>query len=73
MVCAAALVAPETETDAAKRAKIRRAILWYAKKTKMLEILEEAFPASLKMGDLLRYELYKFTLEVELLQLFKLT
>jgi len=41
-------VAPETETDAAKRAKIRRVILWYAKKTKMLEILEEAFPASLK-------------------------
>jgi len=46
--------APDSETNAAKRSKIRRAILWYAKKTKMLETLEEAFPASLKMANLLR-------------------
>ena len=53
-----AQTAPVSETKAVKRNKIRRAVLWYAKKTKMLEILEEAFPASLKMADLLRYELH---------------
>ena len=52
-VCAAT-TAPESETEGVKRDKIRRAVLWHAKKTKMLETLEEAFPASLKMGDLLR-------------------
>jgi len=50
-----AVTAPVSETKAVKRDKIRRAVLWYAKKTKMLETLEEAFPASLKMADLLRY------------------
>ena len=55
---AAAPIALDNETTAAKRNKIRRAILWYAKKSKMLETLEDAFPASLKMADLLRYEMY---------------
>jgi len=53
--------APDNETKAVKRDKIRRAVLWQAKKTKMLETLEEAFPASLKMADVLRYGLYLIT------------
>lgn len=47
-----------------KRDKIRRAVLWYAKKTKMLETLEEAFPASLKMADLLRYGLHYIVITI---------
>ena len=46
--------ASSIETTVVRRDKICRAILWYAKKSKMLETLEEAFPASLKMAHLLR-------------------
>lgn len=44
-----------SETKASKRAKVRRGVVWYAKKTKMLENLEAAFPSCINTQQLLRW------------------
>lgn len=53
---ASAATTPLSETRAAKRDKVRRAVVWYAKKTKMLDNLDEAFPSCLNTKQLLRSE-----------------
>jgi len=53
--CFPAPSVPKSDMKSVKRDWVRRAVLWHAKKTKMLQALEEAFPASLSMTDLLKY------------------
>lgn len=50
-----------SETKASKRAKVRRGVVWYAKKTKMLENLEAAFPSCINTQQLLSISSVRLT------------
>ncbi len=45
---------PEDETRDARRARFKTSLMWLAKKQKMLQVLEDAYPNSVNTPDLLR-------------------
>ena len=45
---------PEDSTKAARRARFRMSLLWLAKKERMLQVLEDAYPNSVHTADLLK-------------------
>ena len=44
---------PEDESKSARRARFRTSLLWLAKKQRMLQFLEDAYPNSMNTPDLL--------------------